>query len=328
MKKRQLGRGGPLVGEVGFGCMSFGGIYGATDKAESFAALAKAMELGVDHLDTAQIYGPDGLSETIIGEFLKQNPSNVTIATKAGIVLKPERHYNNKADYLRQSLEGSLRRLGVDHVALYYLHRRDQEVPIEDAIGTLVRFKEEGKIGGIGLSEVAPATLERASAVHPIMAVQNEYSLWSRQPDLGLVDACARSGTAFVAFSPVGRGVFADTAPDPSTFPPGDFRRSNPRFEPGNYEANDERLSAFRTFAMSRGWTTSALAIAWTLHRGDHVIPIPGTRSVAHLEQNARASEINLSQADLAEIDRILPAGFAHGDRYSDAQATGVERYC
>jgi len=327
MKQRRLGSSGPEVGAVALGCMSFGGIYGATDRAESLRALAKADELGLTHLDTALIYG-DGLSEEIVGEYLRDHPNRFTVATKAGIVTRPHRHYNNRPQYLRESLESSLRRLGRDHVELFYIHRRDREVPVEDVMGTLVGFMEEGKIGGIGLSEVSPATLERAAAVHPVMAVQSEYSLWTRLPELGMIQACARLGTAFVAFSPVGRGIFADRRLDPAGFAERDFRKANPRFMAPNFAVNDARVDRFRAFARERGWSTSALAVAWTLHRGDHVVPIPGTRSADHVAELATAAEIVLDADDMARIESILPAGFAHGDRYSEQQSTGAERYC
>ncbi len=327
MQQRQLGSNGPMVGAVGLGCMSFAGAYGPANRAESHAVLKRALELGVTHLDTAIIYG-SGLSEEIIGAFIKDHPGRFTIATKAGIRTQPTRHFDNKPGYLREALEGSLKRLGVDHVELFYLHRRDQDVPIEDAMETLVRFKEEGKIGGIGLSEIAPSTLERACAVHPVMAVQNEYSLWTRLPELGLIQACKRLGVAFVPFSPVGRGIFSDDPVDPSTFGQSDFRKANPRFMERNFAANAAHIGKFRSFAQVRGWSVPALAIAWTLHRGDHLIPIPGTRTVAHLEQDAAAADIRLTADDMAEIERILPVGFAHGARYSEAQANGPESYC
>lgn len=327
MKTRTLGRNGPDVGALGLGCMSFGGMYGPTDRSESFATLKKALDMGVTHLDTAVIYG-SGLSETLIGAFIRENPSSFTIASKCGIIPQPTRQFSNKRAYIRGALEGSLTRLGVDHIPLYYLHRRDQEVPVEDAIGFMAELVQEGKIGGIGLSEISPATLERASAVHPIMAVQNEYSLWTRLPDLGLIQACERLGTAFVAFSPIGRGVFADRAPDPATMADGDFRRSNPRFLGDNYVRNNMRIDLFRAYARERGWNTSALAIAWTLARGEHVIPIPGTRSPAHLDELGQALGIELGAAELAEIEAILPVGFAHGNRYTDAQIVGTELYC
>jgi aryl-alcohol dehydrogenase-like predicted oxidoreductase len=322
--KRDLA--GRSVGAVGLGCMSFGGIYGGTDEDESFACLAEALALGVDHWDVAEIYG-EGVSETVMGKFLAQHRSDVSIATKAGIYQKPTRHFRNDEEALRRSLEGSLSRLGRDRVELFYIHRREAERPIEQVMETLVGFIEEGLIGSIGLSEVAPATLRRASAVHPVAAVQSEYSLWSRQPELGLIDACAELGTTFVAFSPLGRGVFADSFPDNTAFPPGDFRSVNPRFIEPNYSANKAAIASFQAWCRARGWTVPAVAVAWTLHQGDHVLPIPGTRSAGHLRALAQAAEIALTHENLAEIEAILPAGFAHGARYADAQWGGVEQY-
>ena len=328
MNRRRIGADGPAVGAVGLGCMSFGGFYGPTDERESHATLKRAIDLGIDHLDTADGYG-SGVSEQVIGSFLRQNPSaRFHIATKGGIVHKPVRSFNNRPDYLREALEGSLRRLGRDHVELYYIHRRDQSVPVEDVIGTLVRFKEEGKIGAIGLSEISPATLERAQAVHPIAAVQSEYSLWTRLPELGLLQACKRRRTALVAFSPVGRGIFADKLPDPARFREGEFRAANPRFQEPNWSYNARRIAAFNDFAREQGFAPAALAIAWVLSRGEHVIAIPGTRSGDHLEQDAAGASIALTPEMIDRIEELLPVGFAHGDRYSDAQAVGPERYC
>ena len=315
---------GRAVGAVGLGCMSFGGVYGGTDEEESFACLAEALNLGIDHWDVAEIYG-EGVSETVIGRFLSQTRADVSIATKAGIYPKPERHFRNDEGALRRSLEGSLTRLGRDRVELFYIHRREAERPIEEVMETLVRFIEEGLIGAIGLSEVAPATLRRAHAVHPVAAVQSEYSLWSRQPELGMLQACAELGTTFVAFSPVGRGIFADRFPE--TFAKGDFRAANPRFIEPNYAANRAAIAPFRDWCRARGWSTSAVAVAWTLHRGAHVLPIPGTRSAAHIRALAEAAVIDLTEGDMADIDALLPPGFAHGARYSEAQWAGVELY-
>jgi aryl-alcohol dehydrogenase-like predicted oxidoreductase len=327
MQQRRLGKDGPEVGKLAFGCMSFAGFYGATDRQESFAALKKALDLGITHLDTAIAYG-QGLSETIIGDFMRENRNSFVVASKCGIIPKPQRHFSNKRDYIRQAVEGSLGRLQLEQIPLFYLHRRDEEVPIEDATGFMAELVTEGKIGGIGLSEVSPATLERASAVHPIAAVQSEYSLWTRQPELGLLQACKRLGTAFVAFSPVGRGIFADKTPDPATFPETDFRRGCPRFSADNLERNNAIIDRFRAYASDHGWSTAALATAWTMAQGDHIIPIPGTRSAAHLGELAQSVEITLGATELAEIEAILPIGFAHGHRYSLAQVVGTEMYC
>jgi len=326
MQKRKLGRDGPLIGAIGLGCMSFGNFYGSTDQAESHATLAKALELGVTHLDTSNVYGPE-ISENVIGAFIKDHPNRFTIATKGGITRKPEHPFDNSPEYLRASLEGSLRRLGVDHVDLYYIHRREQSRPIEDVVETLVRFKEEGKIGGIGFSEISPASLERASAVHPIMAVQSEYSLWTRLPELGLIQACARLGTALVAFSPLARGMLSDTPVELDKLSARDFRSNNPRFAEPNFSYNVKAISRFSAYAREKGYTTAALALAWTLRRGEHVIPIPGTRTARHLAEDAKGAEIVLTDADMAEIETILPVGFAHGDRYVETN-TGPERYC
>jgi aryl-alcohol dehydrogenase-like predicted oxidoreductase len=327
MQQRKLGSNGPNVGAIGLGCMSFVNFYGPTTLAESHKTLARALELGVTHLDTAKIYG-DGLSEEVIGSFIKDHPNKFTIATKGGIRTAPTRGFDNSPEYLRECLEGSLKRLGVDHVALYYIHRRDQSIPIEDVMETLVRFKNEGKIGSIGFSEIAPYSLERACAVHPVAAVQSEYSLWTRLPELGMIDACKRLGAAFVPFSPLARGMFSSVQPNPATFGDRDLRATNPRFLEPNFSINIARINRFKNYALDKSLTPASLALAWMLHRGDHLIPIPGTRSVAHLEDNAKAAMIKLTAADMAEIEAILPAGFAHGDRYSDAQMSGVERYC
>lgn len=327
MQRRRLGKNGPEVGAVGLGCMSFGGIYGATDMAESHRTLARALDLGVDHLDTADIYG-EGVAEEVIGAFVKDHPNRFTIATKAGIKNRPVRGFDNSPEHLRASLEASLKRLGVDHVTLFYVHRREQSRPIEDVMETLVRLKEEGKIGAIGLSEISPSTLERASAVHHVAAVQNEYSLWTRIPELGLLQATKRLGTALVAFSPVGRGIFSSTPVDPKRFGEGDFRRNNPRFIEPNFSFNSAYVAKFAEFARQCGSSPATLAIAWLLARGDHVIPIPGTRSAAHLEEDAAAMDVVLSPTELDAIEAILSVGFAHGDRYSEAQSIGPERYC
>ncbi len=289
--------------------------------------MARALELGVDHLDTSNVYG-EGRSEEVIGAFIKGQPHRFKIATKGGIKRGPPRGFDNTPAYLRECLEGSLRRLGVDHVDLYYIHRRDPSLPIEEVVGTLVRFKEEGKIGGIGFSEISPASLQRAVAVHPVMAVQSEYSLWTRLPELGLVQACDRLGVALVAFSPVARGMFADVMPDPAKFHDNDFRKKNPRFLEPNFGFNREQVGRFNAYAREKGHSPAALALAWLLHRAPHVIPIPGTRSPKHLGEDAAAADIKLTPADIGEIEAILPVGFAHGARYTDQQNIGPEGYC
>lgn len=327
MKQRQLGHDGPKVGAIGLGCMSFAGFYGACDETTAHETLAKSFELGVTHLDTAKIYG-DGVSEQIIGRFIKDNPNKFSIATKGGIRTSPIREFDNSPEYLTECLDGSLNRLGVDYVDLYYVHRRDQRIPIEDVVGTLMAFKEQGKIGAFGFSEISPASLERANAIHPIAAVQSEYSLWTRKPELGMVQACEKFGTTFVPFSPLARGMLSDTAPSPQEFIKHDFRKPNPRFIEPNYSKNIEKIDKFKSYAADKGVSTAGLALAWVLSKGGHLIPIPGTRTTKHLIECAEGASIALSQNEMDEIEKILPIGFAHGDRYSDQQKIGVEDYC
>ena len=327
MIRRQLGAKGPAVSAIGLGCMSLGGVFGATTEAESHACLDAALAAGIDFLDTANLYGA-GRSEEVIGTWLKSRKPQVTIATKAAIVPGPPRVIRNDESHLRAELHASLRRLGRERVELFYVHRRQGDLPVEELAETMARLIAEGKIGGWGLSEIAPATLRRAHAVCPVTAVQSEYSLWSRQPELGLIRACAELGVAFVPFSPLGRGMLTDAPPDPAGFGPADFRRTNPRFLPPNFAANLAIIGGFRTFARARGWTTAAAALAWVLDRGDHLIPIPGTRTSAHLADWQGAETIRLTDEDRAEIDRLLPPGFAHGDRYADSQTMAIERYC
>ncbi len=327
MKKRQLGATGPMVSAIGLGCMSFGGIFGPTTKAESFRCLDAAIDHGISFFDTANIYGM-GLSESVLGEWITLRKPNIHIATKASIVDGPPRRFDNSASHLRGELQASLKRLGTDYVDLFYIHRREEARPIEEVVHGLKAMIDEGLIGGYGLSEVAPGSLRRAHAVHPARAVQNEYSLWTRQPELGLLQTCAALGVAFVPFSPLARGAFGRTPIDPASLPARDFRLQIPRFQQPEWGLNLTKLSAFAALAHDFGHSAPALAMAWVLDQGPHLIPIPGTRSAAHLADWANADAITMTPEMRRAIDQLLPVGWAYGDRYGADQASTVERYC
>jgi aryl-alcohol dehydrogenase-like predicted oxidoreductase len=327
MKQRKLGADGPLVSAIGLGCMSFGGIFGKTDLAASLRCLDAAKDQGLTFLDVANIYG-NGLCEEVLGTWFKGSTRDMVVATKASIINGPPRRFDNSEAYLRAELEGSLRRMGIDHVDLFYIHRREDERPLEEVIGTLSRLIEEGKIGGYGLSEVSPGTVRRAHALHPCRAVQNEYSLWTRLPELGMIQTCADLGIAFVPFSPVGRGAFGREMLDPGKLHPKDFRLTIPRFIGQDWQDNAAKIHEYRALAASMGHNPAALAMAWVLHQGPHLLPIPGTRTAEHLGDWIGASEIVLSAQDLAAIDDVLPVGWAYGDRYGQEQAMTVQRYC
>lgn len=311
--------------------MSFSDFYGPTTREQSHAVLRTALNLGIDHIDTANVYG-GGLSEQVIGEFLAglSGPNPFTIATKAAISRDPEtgaRFFDNSPAHLEAELDGSLKRMGLERVDLFYVHRRDAAVPIEEVTETLSGFVRSGKIGAFGFSEIAPTSLRRAAAIHPVAAVQSEYSLSTRSPEMGLVQGCRELGTALVAFSPVGRGYLTDEPPTPERVAEAGFLQGNPRFTPENLSANLRETDRFRALARDLGTTAASLAIAWLLHRGPHIIPIPGTRSVDHLTQLAAGADLSLSSEDMARIEQVLPIGWAHGDRYSQAQWVGPERY-
>lgn len=331
---RRLGAGGPMVGPVGIGAMSFAGFYGATTEAESHAVLDAALDAGMTHVDTANVYGM-GRSEEVIGTFLKARGAaardRLVIATKAGISRDPDsgmRRYDNSAAHLEAELDASLARLGVEAVDLFYIHRREAERPIEEVTEALAGLVRKGKTRGIGFSEIAPSSLRRAAAVHPVAAVQSEYSLSTRFPELGLLQACAELGTALVAFSPVGRSLLTDLPMTRDRAAAIGFLKHNPRFMEPNLSANIAATAGFRALAAERGEPAAALAIAWVLSRGEHVIAIPGTRTPAHAAELFRGADL-AGDADLiAAIDAVLPVGWAHGDRYSEDQWIGPERYC
>ncbi|UOA27958.1 aldo/keto reductase [Pseudosulfitobacter sp. DSM 107133] len=332
MKMRKLGAQGPEISALGIGAMSFANFYGAATEAGSHAILDLARDLGVTHIDTSNVYGM-GQSESFIGSYLAANPGardDFHIATKAAITRDSagNRHFDNSPAHFESELDKSLSRLGLDHVDLYYCHRRQADVPIEEVTGTLDALRQKGKIKAIGFSEIAPSSLRRAAAVAHVDAVQSEYSLQTRAPELGLVQTCAALGTALVAFSPVGRGLLTDTPATAEKVAGLPFLRSNPRFQSPNFEANLAVLQGFRDLAAEMGEPTAALSIAWLLAQGDHVIPIPGTRHTAFFRELVRGTELTLSADDLARINAVLPVGWCHGDRYNAEQWEGPERYC
>lgn len=332
MEKRKLGANGPEIGAIGYGAMSFSDMYGPTNEAESHAILDACRDMGVTHLDTANIYGM-GKSESAIGNYLKANPGSrdeFIIATKATITRDTDgnRIFDNSAEHLEAELDKSLQRLGLESVDLFYAHRRDPRLTPEETAANLGRLVEKGKTRAIGLSEVAPSTLRRAMKTYPVAAVQSEYSLSTRFPDLGLVQTCAELGVAMVAFSPVGRSLLTDNPLPRDRIPNLPFLAGNPRFVEPNLTQNLTITEGFRKLAAEMGISAAGLANAWLLSRGTHVIPIPGTRSVKHFWECVSGAAFTLSETDLERIEAVLPVGWAHGDRYSEEQWIGPERYC
>ena len=332
MKTVQMGRGGPEVSCIGYGAMSFAEFYGPTTEENSFAILRCCLEEGVTHLDTSNVYGM-GRSERAIGQFLKDNPGTrdrFHIATKAAITRDADgnRFFDNSPEHLESELDKSLDKMGIECVDLFYVHRRQADRPIEDVAETLGGLVKKGKTRAIGFSEIAPTSLRKAHAVFPVAAVQSEYSLSTRSPEMGLVQTCADLGVALVAFSPVGRSLLTDAPLAAEIIPTLPFLKSNPRFVAPNYARNIELTQPLRALAAEMGVPTAGLANAWLLAQGEHVIPIPGTRSVAHFRECLAGAKLNLTEADLARVEKVLPIGWAHGDRYSPDQWIGPERYC
>jgi len=327
---RQLGNHGPQVSALGLGCMGMSDFYGAHDDAESIRTIHHALERGVTLLDTADIYGPH-TNEQLVGRALAGKRDKVVLATKFGIVRDPAnptaRGVNGSPEYVRASCDASLKRLGVDHIDLYYQHRVDPEVAIEETVGAMAELVTAGKIRWIGLSEAGPQTIERAHKVHPVTALQTEYSLWTRDVDEnGIFATCERLGIGFVPYSPLGRGFLTGAIRRPEDFAPDDFRRTNPRFAGENFARNLALVDKVRELAAAKGCTPAQLALAWVLARGPQVVPIPGTRRVANLDDNLGALEVRLDARDLAAIDGIFPAGAAAGTRYGEVMMGMLSR--
>lgn len=308
------------VSAVSFGCMNLSHAYGPPQSREiSERVLRRALELGVTHFDTAALYG-FGANEKLVGEVLAGRPDNVVVASKCGLFGREgKRVIDGRPEAIRAICEESLRNLRTERIDLYYLHRWDRRVPVEEAVGALADLKAAGKIGAIGLSEVGAATLRRAHAVHPIAALQSEYSLWTRNPEIAVREECRRLGITLVAFSPLGRGFLAGTLQGPAALHEGDIRRSMPRFQPAEFAENTRLLAPLAAIAARVGCTSAQLALAWVLAQGDHVIAIPGTTKVAHLEENHGAGDIQLDGATLAELDALFRPGSVAGERYPPA---------
>jgi len=313
------------VSDMGLGCMGMSAFYGTSDEGEAIRTIHRAIELGCTFLDTAELYGPE-TNEELLGRALKDRRDEVVLATKFGIRPAPTsdepngRVIDGSPDNVRRSIEGSLQRLGTDHVDLYFQHRIDPNTPIEETVGALAELVQEGKIRHIGLSEAAPDTIRRAHAVHPITAVQSEYSLWSRDIEAEVLPTLRELGIGLVAYSPIGRGFLAGRFTNPEQeLDEGDFRRSNPRFTGENLERNQLLAAKIRELAEEKGVTSGQLALAWVLAQGDDMVPIPGTKRRRYLEENVGAMNVSLTRADLERIDEIAPKGVAVGDRYPAA---------
>ncbi|MCW3055062.1 MAG: aldo/keto reductase [Chthonomonadales bacterium] len=319
--QRELGRSGLKVSTMGLGCMGMSEFYGAADEAESIATIHHALDLGINFLDTADMYGV-GKNEALVGRAIKERRSEFALATKFGNVRTPEGGFvgvNGAPEYVRQACDASLQRLGVEVIDLYYQHRVDPNVPIEETVGAMKELVEAGKVRFLGLSEAAPQTIRRAHAVHPIAALQTEYSLWSRDPEDAILPTCRELGIGFVPYSPLGRGFLTGQIKSPEDFAPDDFRRTGPRFQGANFQKNLDLVGKIEELAREKGCKPSQLALAWVLAQGEDLVPIPGTKRRAYLEENAGALQVTLSAEDLARIDVIAPQGAAAGTRYAEA---------
>jgi aryl-alcohol dehydrogenase-like predicted oxidoreductase len=327
MKKRKLG-GSLEVSAQGLGCMGMSEFYGEADERESIAVIHRAIELGVDFLDTADMYGPF-TNEVLVGKAIRDRRDRVVLATKFGNERRPDGSWigiNGRPEYVRSCCDASLRRLGVDHIDLYYQHRVDPNVPIEDTVGAMSELVDAGKVLTLGLSEAAPETIRRAQAVHKIAALQTEYSLWTRDVETGILATVRELGIGFVAYSPLGRGFLSGSFRTTDDFADDDFRRMSPRFQGENLEANLAVVDRVQEIARERGVTPAQLALAWVLAQGDDIVPIPGTKRLSYLEQNIAASDLELTPEDLARLDEAAPPGVAAGARYPEWAMQSVNR--
>ncbi len=327
MKTRTLGKSGPSIPVVGLGCMGMSDFYGSSDEAEAIGVIHRALEIGVTFFDTADMYG-SGANEELLGRALAGKRDRAIIATKFAIIRGKDGSFqgmSGKPEYVKQACDASLKRLGVDVIDLYYQHRVDPTVPIEDTVGAMADLVKAGKVRALGLSEAKPATIRRAAAVHPIAALQTEYSLWSREPEGEILATCAELGITFVAYSPLGRGFLTGAIKSLDDLEKDDWRRGMPRFSPENFPKNLELVKRIGELAAARKITSAQLALAWVLGAGDHVVAIPGTRSKKRLEENAGASEVVLTAAERRAIDDAVPSDLAVGTRYTEQGMRSVD---